>query len=632
MKRIKLKHNYFDLQKKYEKECEVLTKLSENLRKEEIENKRREHELMEQKRREEGIETEKEKSLRHPSSSSSSRRRNRADFVDDAEMENVLLQIDPNYKHYQAAATIPSLILDPVHKFSFKFCDVNNLVTDKNLWASRILKDATDNFSDHEHSLFLEGYLIHPKKFGKISHYMGGLRTPEECVLHYYRTKKTVNYRQLLIDKNKKRKMSAAAKRRKRKERGNEEEIEVEEGKDESISTADKEEKSEEIIKEIAPPVLVQVLEAKDKLRDISENIVKNTAENGNEDIADGREDTMTTSNLKRVHDVIEDTSSLIKIGDSVPSMVQKGSIQSDYYPDETRELDFNLENALQRKKHKTVPDHKTSYWSVRESQLFPELLKEFGSQWSLISEKLGTKSTTMVRNYYQRNAARNGWKTLVDETDLKRDGTSSESVHQSQILMQPERPNINAYSNIPPQQMPALGFFIGQPTHGHDTSISSTDGSTTVSYTHLDVYKRQLLTLDINGSVYIWDMINFELVRQIANNAKNIAISQHNGNIMALTENNSIIIFNLNGEKYTSKEFGPVKIATSIDFFDFTKLDTGYRKHDYWKEIEILLVGFSDGTIEIYELFLTFHNEWAIKLLKQLSTEGCLLYTSRCV
>ncbi|CAC42982.1 Bph1p [Saccharomyces cerevisiae S288C] len=137
------------------------------------------------------------------------------------------------------------------------------------------------------------------------------------------------------------------------------------------------------------------------------------------------------------------------------------------------------------------------------------------------------------------------------------------------------------------------------------------------------------LLTLDISGLVYVWDMINFELVRQITNDAQKVAISQHAGSIMVLTKNNAISIFNLNGQIYTSKKFEPAKIVSSIDFFDFTKLDAGYRKHIYWKEMEILLVGFEDGTIEIYELFLNFHNEWAIKLLKQLCTEKGKAITS---
>ena len=47
---------------------------------------------------------------------------------------------------------------------------------------------------------------------------MGGLRKPQECVLHYYKTKKDTNYKQLLIDKNKRRKINAV-RRRKEKER-----------------------------------------------------------------------------------------------------------------------------------------------------------------------------------------------------------------------------------------------------------------------------------------------------------------------------------------------------------------------------------------------------------------------------
>ncbi|CAI4058533.1 hypothetical protein SUVZ_03G0930 [Saccharomyces uvarum] len=137
------------------------------------------------------------------------------------------------------------------------------------------------------------------------------------------------------------------------------------------------------------------------------------------------------------------------------------------------------------------------------------------------------------------------------------------------------------------------------------------------------------LLTLDVNGLVYVWDMINFELVRQISASAKRIAISQHSGSIMVLTGNNAISVYSLNGEEYTSKAFEPVKIASSIEFLDFTKLDTGYRQHIYWKENEVLFVGFEDGKIEIYELYLNSRNEWAIKLLKELSTRRGQAITS---
>ncbi|KAJ4127465.1 DNA-binding protein snt1 [Fusarium falciforme] len=57
--------------------------------------------------------------------------------------------------------------------------------------------------------------------------------------------------------------MSAAAKRCKRKERSNDEEVEVDESKEESTNTIDKEEKSENNAEENVQPVLVQGSEVK---------------------------------------------------------------------------------------------------------------------------------------------------------------------------------------------------------------------------------------------------------------------------------------------------------------------------------------------------------------------------------
>ncbi|CCD23081.1 SANT/Myb-like DNA-binding domain-containing protein NDAI_0B00470 [Naumovozyma dairenensis CBS 421] len=146
-----------------------------------------------------------------------SRRLNRADFVDDSELEEAFLQIDPDYRHHQLAVTVPDIIKDPIKKLSTKYNDVTNLVTDKNDWASRIYTDGQIDFSKREHDLFVKAYLIYPKKFGKISKYMGGLRSCEECVLHYYRTKHQVNYKKLIKLRNKRRIQSTLIRRSKRK-------------------------------------------------------------------------------------------------------------------------------------------------------------------------------------------------------------------------------------------------------------------------------------------------------------------------------------------------------------------------------------------------------------------------------
>lgn len=108
-----------------------------------------------------------------------------------------------------------------------------------------------------------------------------------------------MNYKQLLIDKNKKRKMSAAAKRRKRKERSNDEEVEVDENKEESTNTIDKEEKSENNAEENVQPVLVQGSEVKGDPLGTPEK-VENMIEKRGEEFAGELENAERVNDLKR--------------------------------------------------------------------------------------------------------------------------------------------------------------------------------------------------------------------------------------------------------------------------------------------------------------------------------------------
>lgn len=127
---------------------------------------------------------------------------NRADYVNDDELEDIMCQIDPGYRYNKQAAKIPMMITDPIKRYDLRFANVNNLIVDKDRWATRLITDKIDTFTKEESDLFIKGYLRFPKKFGKISDYMGKLRSPEECVLHYYRTKKTVDYKALIKKRN----------------------------------------------------------------------------------------------------------------------------------------------------------------------------------------------------------------------------------------------------------------------------------------------------------------------------------------------------------------------------------------------------------------------------------------------
>lgn len=486
LSKLKLKKDVFMIDEEWQKKCKKMDTMSHELRKEEISRKERQEMEANEKEKKEKDFKEKEGKLL-----GSSRRRNRADFVDDAEMENVLLQIDPVYKHIQSAAEIPPMIIDPLQRNSFKFKDVNNLVTDKDGWAKRIKQDGIDTFAQHEHELFVEAYLSFPKKFLKISNYLGGLRTPEECVLHYYRTKSTVDYKKLLNEKNKKRQKVTTTKRNKKRERANDTDNEG------SMTLSEREDRHKESSvgpmedDDIKSMKHIDEMEARFPQNQFIQ-IQQSTSSSPPPQIDESRQQsspnesasalkrkeerrevepvttTVTSATLHSADDgnhyqqrqQQEKNKRMADTAENADSAVVKAFTSSATLDQRADGSDTTGEDGQQRKRHKHSGEHKSSYWSVKEATLFPDLLKYFGSQWSLISEKLGTKSTTMVRNYYQRNAAQFGWKQLVEEADFKRNATSSGSVQQSQILLQSENTPLTVSNGVPSQLWPALGFF----------------------------------------------------------------------------------------------------------------------------------------------------------------------------
>lgn len=495
LRKLRLKQALCKVEPQWQENCAKMDAMSHELRKEEICRKEEaELELKERERQ------EKEVQERQARLSGSSRRRNRADFVDDAEMENVLLQIDPVYKHLQCAAEIPPMIRDPLQKNAIKFKDVNNLVTDKNSWASRILKDGEDSFTQHEHELFVEAYLSYPKKFLKISNYMGGLRSPEECVLHYYRTKSSAAYKKLLNDKNKKRQKSNSAKRSKKRERASDTDNEHSLTLSEHVDHDGKRRESSgkivdggrsKVVKHMEQ-VEIKLIEDQNRLQQADSDVVKadDAATQEQHIVSKDRAvfkkeentyETLGTPNARRnsINDSITysasaDAAKGTEVNSAVSSspsqngnssVVKAFTSSADQREVFAESYESSNDEGQQRKRHKHPGEHKSSYWSVKEATFFPELLKQYGSQWSLISEKLGTKSTTMVRNYYQRNAAQFGWKPLVEEADFKRNATSSGSVQQSQILLQSEQTPLSMSNGVPSQLWPALGFFTNGST-----------------------------------------------------------------------------------------------------------------------------------------------------------------------
>ncbi|CDO92815.1 unnamed protein product [Kluyveromyces dobzhanskii CBS 2104] len=613
LRKLQLKDQFFKLEDSWLKKCKKMAALSDTFLKSNLAT-----DQVKDGDDQENIDHPKESMNQRPSSS---RRRNRADFVDDNDIENVLLQIDPDYKHHQLAASIPAMFINPIDRYSLKFKDVNNLVTDKDKWASRLLTDHVDTFTEIEHELFIEGYLAHPKKFGKISNYMGGLRTPEECVLHYYKTKKKSKYKKLLLEKNRKRKASIG---RRRKDKSDSKKMDSEEDKTDtgiSLPSASEIEKNNPLasssealaVEQAAPEEIVPDVEAKPSLTVETQRVIEQNGSTSTkpdipsveEPVSVGQSISMQQpgpderpANVEQPENVVQpefvaqpeiiehpptlakkteisaesskglllestetkkesdtETENEATIdGDSnirsqalhstvtVPQavyMVQEhvlvsskpneqlvpstaGIVSTPAAPNEpngkvdhptpsfdgtdshTKSDDEvslkhslsdqsnvdNSEHPMKKKFKQADAAHKSSYWSVQEAKKFPELIKEFGSNWSAISQKLGTKSTTMVKNYFQRKAEQNGWYTIIEmgSNNLATSTSPVSSVDQSTkpisiapapntacaipvtSLTSPIVTSENAaektsvgpstFQTIPKQQKPAVGFF----------------------------------------------------------------------------------------------------------------------------------------------------------------------------
>lgn len=392
---------------------------------------------------------------------STRRNRRHGDLVTtEAEFQEILLSLgqeddeNPLVKAERVAAKIPDMILDPVKRNKVLFMDSNNIVRDKNEWAQRVKHDFMNNFSEREHELFCEGFCLHPKRFGAIARHMGGLRSASECVVHYYMTKKKVNYKELLIKSRKKskprRKQKAAASKKEAVPvsttvESGETEIELPPSSIVPVEQLVSEELYTETgrRKRAAAPVFDGKEKEKEKKKQrkdgtnivvVNEPTSVNTA--GGTAIATATTTTNTTTantttttttptidntptattvittpnlapnvNPALAHvnntNIINDSNSAVTM--NIP--VAGSAVSSSEIPVPTTTTEENKDN-----KRKVI----SSYWSITEANAFPKLLEEFGMNWGLISDKLATKSTTMVRNYFQRNAEKNGWDAIV--------------------------------------------------------------------------------------------------------------------------------------------------------------------------------------------------------------------------
>ncbi|SSD60772.1 uncharacterized protein SCODWIG_02533 [Saccharomycodes ludwigii] len=125
------------------------------------------------------------------------------------------------------------------------------------------------------------------------------------------------------------------------------------------------------------------------------------------------------------------------------------------------------------------------------------------------------------------------------------------------------------------------------------------------------------IVTLDSDGFVFVWNLSDRKYIRCLGGNVKNFSISNTTGNIYILYRDKTDI-FNLNGELYLSVPIPPSTHYTSVNFMNFYGWGLD-QLHCYWNINDIILLGTSDGQIEIYELMVDPAKGWRLKLMKTL-------------
>ncbi|XP_074640514.1 uncharacterized protein LOC141898487 [Tubulanus polymorphus] len=122
----------------------------------------------------------------------------------EAELEQImdgLHEQEEEDKKMRSYAVVPPMMLDARQR-KYRFINNNGLIEDP--MAEYKERQLLNIWTNPEKEIFKEKFLQHPKNFGVIASYLER-KSVQDCIQHYYFTKKSENYKQLLRKQNVKR-------------------------------------------------------------------------------------------------------------------------------------------------------------------------------------------------------------------------------------------------------------------------------------------------------------------------------------------------------------------------------------------------------------------------------------------
>lgn len=341
---------------------------------------------------------------------------------------------DPSVRAQLTSAKVPNMIFDPVERDKFRFIDHNNLIVDKSIPYKRLFTDSVDSFTPEEHEIFCDAYVMYPKQFGKIASVMGGRKTFHDCVLHYYQTKYKVDYKQLILNRNRR------TARKARKNAIREKMVESEESTAPTPVTTSEAICTTTVPATVAAPEVPSLSSPFDALAMVASLVMREETGKKRKQGDDGSEMKKRSRTMKRGSKKAKQIEGQQQSNQPNASSSSPGSVPQ--------------VSAVEPK------EKVSSYWSLVEVGQFERLMEVFGSNWEEIAKQMKFKTAVMLKNYYLKHATERGYDLLIAQVQ-KRLGYASQQMPRvmsnMHTIVDPKVQNVHSLQNVQPNIQPNI-------------------------------------------------------------------------------------------------------------------------------------------------------------------------------
>ncbi|XP_040843066.1 nuclear receptor corepressor 2 [Ochotona curzoniae] len=280
-------------------------------------------------------------------------------------------------KQMRQLAVIPPMLYDADQQ-RIKFINMNGLMDD----PMKVYKDrqVTNMWSEQEKDTFREKFMQHPKNFGLIASFLER-KTVAECVLYYYLTKKSENYKSLV--------RRSYRRRGKSQVRAGQQQQQQQQQMPRS-SHEEKEEKEKEAEKEEEKP------DAEHDREELSKEKTDDTSGEDNDEkeavVSRGRKTANSQGRRK---------------GRITRSMASEANSEEAVTPQQSAEL-------------ASMEMNESSRWTEEEMETAKKGLLEHGRNWSAIARMVGSKTVSQCKNFYFNYKKRQNLDEILQQHKLK--------------------------------------------------------------------------------------------------------------------------------------------------------------------------------------------------------------------